>query len=799
MRAWVALRALARVERRQLVRHRRRSLLVVLLVAVPVAAIVGGGTLLRITEPTPDERRIHAMGRAALRVDLGSGAAASTRMVQLPADARVEDLFTGVEEVRVPGRSLCARFFALAANALEPNASDSEDLDGVSLARGMLRVTEGRSPSGVDEVALSPVLREGLGVALGRQVTLSPGVPKTITGVVVDPEDLSLPVVLRVNDPEQPTGARSLLIDLAPPAAATAAGPLGERGFTVTAREETGAPDPFSTLVVFVIGGIGLFEAALVIAAAFGVGLRRRQREIGLLGASGATAGGMRASLLFSAALLASVGGALGVAGGLGLAAALHPFLDGWNGRWNGGFEVSPTHVVGAVLLGLLAATAAAVVPAVTATRLPILVALGGRRPVTTGSSRWLGVGLSMVSIGALALVLGSQGNDLVAGTAILGGSLLAVLGFGVCSPWLLHALARVAAPLPLAWRLAVRDAGRFRARYGPVVTAVLAGMAISVMLGALLASVEARLDGALPLLRSDQLVVEGPAAEDAARRVASELSPANVVPWAAAYVDGAPVRVVREREDDASSEPRFGRWIACGGPELCRVLGVDGAPRSMHLVSASGRALGVHAVHVVPRRSHTDPEYVIDERVRASIGAETGPPPHRPLVPWRVHLESPVTPPLLARAQRIAAEVPGTAVDAALQHRRPTRVFLYVVLLLCLVTGLLVVFVATALSSVESAADAVVLHCVGASPSLLRRHVAARAGYLAFLGGVLAVPAGLLPLGGLLSTTNVPLDFAIPWLEVGIAVIAFPALAYVCTWLVARPARGSAAPRCVA
>lgn len=112
-----------------------------------------------------------------------------------------------------------------------------------------------------------------------------------------------------------------------------------------------------------------------------------------------------------------------------------------------------------------------------------------------------------------------------------------------------------------------------------------------------------------------------------------------------------------------------------------------------------------------------------------------------------------------------------------------------------CLATGLVVVFVATALASAEAAGDLRVLREVGASPGLARRLVATRAGYLAWVGGALAVPAGLVPAAGLLALADVPLELAFPWRQLAVALVALPLLAYAGTWCAAAlwPARPSA------
>ena len=85
-------------------------------------------------------------------------------------------------------------------------------------------------------------------------------------------------------------------------------------------------------------------------------------------------------------------------------------------------------------------------------------VALSGRRPVAGSSRGWLFVGAGALLAGLALMAYGASQQRGAAGVGILAGSALAVLGLGGMSPWLLAVLARGAGPLPLAWRLAVRD-----------------------------------------------------------------------------------------------------------------------------------------------------------------------------------------------------------------------------------------------------------------------------------------------------------------------------------------------------
>ena len=798
MRALRAWRTLLRVEVRQLVRHHGRSALIVALIAVPVAAVVGGSALYRTTRPTVDEKRAQVLGRAALRIGAGGAAdafAAFDRLRErLPDGTRTTPLFSGQEKIGAPGRSLGARFFVVEPGSLER--------DG--LATGLVALREGRFPRKPDEVALSAPLVRGLGRTIGDAVTLHPGVDKSICGVIVDPESVDMPVVVRAVDPEQPYGAATLLVDLPDEDAIACAARLRAEGEDVAVRAEIGGEDGFVDVVIFVVGGLGFIEAALVVAAAFAVGFRRRQREIGLLGASGASVGGMRASLIASAAVLAVIGGVAGALVGAGAARVLHPFLDEWTRRMNGPFELSRLHLAGALVLGVVTSMASAAVPAWTATRLPIRVALSGRRPVPGSARRWLIAGVAAIVVGVGLMAIGASRPATLSVAVLIGGA-GAVLGLGACAPWVLDALAHLAGPLPLSWRLAIRDAGRFRARNGPVVAAILAGMSASVLLAALVGGIDAMVEGRLPRLRDDQLRVVGPGAEVVAGRLATELGGVGVSPLLAVHHRGAVIRAALDLGPGRANDG----WIACGDERILAALGAEAArgeflggaliamslpPESTPRFDASTGLDEVTVARVDVDQPLRAPVLLMHRDRVAELGLRTGPAPGSTLVPWMVRLEGEVGPTTLDRAHDMAADEVGTSVDAHRMHGAPTGVFFRVVLALSLVTGLIVIAVATALSSLESANDRRILHAVGAAPGLLRRHVAAKAAYLALLGCVLAVPAGLIPYAGLVHTATGPLGFHLPWGELAVVVLALPAIAYGGTWIHAWIARGRAA-----
>ena len=150
------------------------------------------------------------------------------------------------------------------------------------------------------------------------------------------------------------------------------------------------------------------------------------------------------------------------------------------------------------VLIGVVAATLAALLPARTAARIPTLAALAGRRPLAPVSRRLVLWGLRRAwSAGSSLLfiaVLGSQNEssgDLWALVAIVGG-VAELLGACAIAPAIVARLEPLATRLRGSLRLGARSLARHRARTGAVVSAVAAAAALAVAAGGLILGNEA-------------------------------------------------------------------------------------------------------------------------------------------------------------------------------------------------------------------------------------------------------------------------------------------------------------------
>jgi putative ABC transport system permease protein len=130
----------------------------------------------------------------------------------------------------------------------------------------------------------------------------------------------------------------------------------------------------------------------------------------------------------------------------------------------------------------LLSALAAAI----SASRVNVVEALTGRAGRRKGSKRWMFVGIAMVAAGVAA---GIGGVALWSLPLMAAAIILAQLGMVACTPALLSFAARLGRWLPLAPRMALREAGRNRGSAAPAIAAVLgvvaAGMAFSMIVTA--------------------------------------------------------------------------------------------------------------------------------------------------------------------------------------------------------------------------------------------------------------------------------------------------------------------------
>jgi len=419
---------------------------------------------------------------------------------------------------------------------------------------------------------------------------------------------------------------------------------------------------------------------------------------------------------------------------------------------------------------------------------------------------RSLGVGIVLVVLGVVATAIGAAGR--LSGVAVwllLVGAVLGTLGFGACSPWLLGQLERPAGRLPLASRIALRDTARARTRNGPIVTALLAATAATIALAAYQVSLEAsNLAHFRPPFLPDQIYMNGPGIAMAGPQAVQQLhaTAGAIIPGA-----GSDSRFVWISPGESSdpNDPLVTQNVTVGDAELLRALGADAAVADLEagkvvVLTEKPTELATVTIHIQTTDGSKIANVVAPARVVAlGVTAEDLPGAVISLATaarleisaghgdrYILRLGHPVTDGEIAAVGAIAAQYPDTWSFTA----RPPEVagggFRVVLIGASLLFALTVTGIAVALGEAESRPEQQTLLAVGADPRLRRRITAARAGIIALLGGLLAVPAGLLPIWGLLLSRRAPL--VVPGPEVVAVVALLPVLAIVATWLFSRP-----------
>ena len=514
---WAQVRAVARLARRTARREWRRTTLVAALVAVPVMAGIVVAGIVRANELTATESVVSRMGTADVTVALHSSAAFRLGF----DDPDVATMGRLVEEVEAD-HTVAYHEHADFPNANHPLLRSAAVTDlplDDPVTEDMFAVLEGRAPRADDEIAVSEPLLDRHDLAVGDTVDFGRVGTATVVGEVVDPTHVRTPTVVvrpalldRLVDTYAGHGVpRWLVAGVASPrtvmrelssgydeatgladaqgrsqqgrldghvggaAMATPAptGPMPAYPDISTRADQLRAanlrttadrvmtPQVIATLVTAVL----LAEVALIAGAAYATGARRRLRELGLLGANGATTGHVRAAVVGEATVTGMVGGIVGVAAGVAALGFSRPVLQRFVNPLITRLELSATDLVGPAVVAVGAVSVAAWLPARTAARVPTTTALEGRMPLSA-PRRWVvPVGIGLAGFGALLLTVGILASGPLGGTMAAVGVLLAIGGTALLTVPVIAGIGRLADRFPATLRLVLRDSGRQRTR----------------------------------------------------------------------------------------------------------------------------------------------------------------------------------------------------------------------------------------------------------------------------------------------------------------------------------------------
>jgi putative ABC transport system permease protein len=787
------LRLAARLACREVRRRPGRTALVTVLVALPVSGMVLALVLIRTDRLTPEEEWQRYQGNADALLSPSGPDGTELDASGLPAGSRVLTVESGWTRARtVDGNrsDLSIRGFAA----------------GDPMLRDLIELVAGRLPTAGDEVALAPSVASDLGVDVGDRLSLDrPEIELDVVGLVEDPAHLGDATALvapggdlldaGLISVDTPYGLVDLPDGMAP------GRELAANPNVLLRREFTSSPFPQSMQVPwpYVIGAVALTVVGIVIAAAFAAGARRQLVMLGQLSASGAPGPVLRSTLVLQGTVTGLVGSAVGLALAGGVLAGARPTLERLLGHRLGAYDVRATEIGGAALVGVVAATVAALVPAWSISRIPTLTALAGRRPLPPVRHRVTAAGaLAVVAgVGLLGLaVLGSatgEDTEIWALVAITGG-VLELLGACAMAPAVVARLEPLAGRTRGSWRLASRSLARQRGRTGAVVSAVAAAAGLAVAATALVAGNEAGQTGG-PVVSDNVVVVseievpdakvstsyyERPAPPDDAVRdeISSALPGARTVTMrtAGTQADWPDLRVPVVADDEVLDALEIDAAVRRALDEAGVVVLDDGYAQS-HVTLPDGRMEPLPSVasdHGLGNMwgALASPS-LVDE---LGLGA--------PAAALAYVVDEPLTSGQADDIGFLSAELSGAPgadgsyVDFSVRwpESGPTPVQVELILTgVALLFAVLVVGASLALAAAESRDERDVLTVAGVAPRTLAASAGAKAWLLAGIGVAMAVPVGLLPVAVFVAADDGAARFVVPWRPIGLLALALP------------------------
>jgi putative ABC transport system permease protein len=782
-------RVVIRWARRLLRREWRQQMLVLALLVLTVGAASFGVAAAYNLAPLPNPQ----LGSADYLLQFaGPGGKAMTADIAAARKAFGTIEVIGHQFVPIPGSAQSIEF-----RALSP---------GGPYSGPMLAVVQGRYPSGAGQVAVTSGLAQALQVHIGSVLSL-PGHHQRVTGIVEDPSDLKDQFALVPPSAAGPAQGITVLLDASPAAFSafrdTFHGQLQwqARGANTQAAVAAGALGAVTVLMVLV---------ALVAAAAFAVIAARRQRQLGMLAAIGATRRQLRMVMVAGGALVGIIAAVTGTVIGLAAWFVAAPHLQVSAGHRIDKFAV-PWPLVGlGMLLAILTAAAAAWWPARAASRVPVVNALSARPLEPRPAHRTAIMAVPLIVLALACLALANQ----TSGPLIIVGALAMALGISFISPLSIRVLTAAGRRAPVAVRLALRDLARYQARSAAALAAIslALGIAVAIMIG-LAAAANPASAGNLPDNQmliwigqpgQNQLVPIRTPAElstlaAAVHRIAGSLGGAAVVPLdmpvnpASRPQPGGqqPVVSLNAPLDGATGRNGVYRsvYLYVATPAVLHLLGISPAtvgPATGILTVQAGKdvlttittstdATNVQRIHVPDYGSEPTSLITVNGLRREHwTQIRSG---------WMVDSARPLHAAQIAAAREVAARS-GLVIES-----RNTQASLATIRTLATAAGALIALGVLALTvgliRAEAAGDVRTLTAIGATSSTRRTLTATTAGTLALLGALLGSGAAYLALAAG-HRSDISVLSQVPVLDLALTIVGVPAGAALAGWILA-------------
>lgn len=383
---------------------------------------------------------------------------------------------------------------------------------------GKYAMLDGTAPTTAEQVLVSPGMLERFGLRLGNEISTSAGT-FAITGTLRDSarDDSQTRIYLQENQLQNPQmaqeGMERIYLVGSKPLTWSDAKAFNTQGVEVTSRSllldppsdaEIG-PIAGGTITVSginqvlslavpgaIVGVLALLEVGLLAGAAFAVGARKQQRDLALLAASGAETSVLRNTVTAGGLWLGLLGSVLGAGMGVLGGAIFVTVMKAQGNSLFAGLHIVWPVICGLVLVGLLSAVIAALVPARAVAKQATFAALKSGRTAEAVSKRTPRIGLLLLLFSGVSLAAGvtlavmqdrsaEASQSLLVTASLVAFGTVALIGGLIClTGRIVTLLTSHSTWLPVPFRLAVRDSARNRSRTVPAIAAVLAAASLS-------------------------------------------------------------------------------------------------------------------------------------------------------------------------------------------------------------------------------------------------------------------------------------------------------------------------------
>ena len=432
-----------------------------------------------------------------------------TRVRQVPGVASAVGVANGYAQLVYGGKAV--------SNGGAPNLGAAWVGD---VPTNPLRVVRGRPPAADGEVVIDEKSAKKFAIPLGAHATAivqGTTVPVTVVGVVRFGKDSTLAgATMTAFVPRQ---AQQLLIGqagvwntvqaasepgvsqtvLAARVAQALNGDptlqvLTQKAYVADQSKQFKSQLKFFNILLLVFAFIAVFVAVFIIFNTFTVLVAQRTRELALMRALGGSRRQVLMAVVGEAAIVGLASGIAGLFGGVLVAAGLRALIQSFGGGLvTVGLQVQPRTVIVSLIVGFFVTVAAAVVPALRASRIPPVAAMRDDFVLPSSSlRRRTRIGLVLLILGGALLLAGvKSGTAWEIGLGALGMFRGVVSLSPVLSRPIIGGLGQA---LPRVWglsgRLARENALRNPRRTAATASALMIGIALTTTMSIMAASI---------------------------------------------------------------------------------------------------------------------------------------------------------------------------------------------------------------------------------------------------------------------------------------------------------------------